>query len=278
MSPTPVDIPVDTPIDSPIDHIDVFSHNRASWNRQAAQQCEWSQPVSAEEIAAARQGRWQVRLTPNAMPAGWLDDVAGLHILCLASGGGQQAPVLAAAGALVTVFDASDLQLQQDRMVAQRDGLALNVVQGDMRDLSVFADASFDLVFHPISNLYVPDVRPVWRECFRVLRRGGILLSSFYNPIVFVGDRDPAYAEQGLIRPQFSLPYSDLAQLDKATLADKQQRGEALVFGHSLEQQIGGQLEAGFVLTGFHEDRQPHPRFVIDRYVPTFLATRARKP
>jgi SAM-dependent methyltransferase len=261
-----------------VDHINVFNHNRASWDRQAAQHGEWSQPVSAEQIAAARNGSWEVRLTPSALPAGWLDSVRGLRILCLASGGGQQAPVLAAAGAIVTVFDASDLQLGQDRMVAQRDVLALNVVQGDMRDLSVFADASFDLVFHPISNLYVPDIRPVWRECFRVLRGGGTLLSSFYNPVVFIGDRDPAYAEQELIRPRFPLPYSDLEHLDANALADKQRRGEALVFGHSLDLQIGGQLDAGFVLTGFYEDKQPRPRFVIDRYLPTFLATRASKP
>ncbi|MCR2721536.1 class I SAM-dependent methyltransferase, partial [Salmonella enterica] len=77
----------------------------------------------------------------------------------------------------VTVFDLSARQLEQDRAVARRDGLALTAVQGDMRDLSVFADQSFDVVFHPISNLYVPDVRPVWRECFRVLRPGGSLLS-----------------------------------------------------------------------------------------------------
>jgi SAM-dependent methyltransferase len=156
--------------------------------------------------------------------------------------------------------------------------LQLDVVQGDMRDLSAFADGSFDLVFHPISNLYVPDIRPVWRECFRVLRAGGTLLSSFYNPVVFVGDRDPAYAQQGLIRPRFALPYSDLEQLDAEALAEKERRGEALVFGHGLDQQIGGQLQAGFVLTGFYEDHQPRPRFVIDRYLPTFLASRANKP
>jgi ubiquinone/menaquinone biosynthesis C-methylase UbiE len=212
------------------------------------------------------------------LPAGWLDDVRGLRILCLASGGGQQAPLLAAAGADVTVFDASDGQLQLDRMVAQREHLALGIVQGDMRDLSVFADAAFDLVFHPISNLYVPDIGPVWRECFRVLRSGGTLLSSFYNPVVFVGDRDPRFAEQELIRPRYTLPYSDLEQLDAQALEGKAQRGEALVFGHSLSAQIGGQLEAGFVLTGFYEDQQPHPGFVIDRYLPTFLATRGSKP
>ena len=258
--------------------VDVLAHNRTSWDRQAEQQCAWSRPVTAEEIAAARNGDWQVRLTPSPLPAGWLDDVRGLRILCLASGGGQQAPLLAAAGADVTVFDASDGQLQLDRMVAQREHLALGIVQGDMRDLSVLTDAAFDLVFHPISNLYVPDIGPVWRECFRVLRSGGSLLSSFYNPVVFVGDRDPRFAEQELIRPRYTLPYSDLEQLDAQALEGKAQRGEALVFGHSLSAQIGGQLEAGFVLTGFYEDQQPQPRFVIDRYLPTFLATRASKP
>jgi SAM-dependent methyltransferase len=147
-----------------------------------------------------------------------------------------------------------------------------------MRDLSTFPDASFDCIVHPISNLYVPDVRPVWRECFRVLKHGGRLLSSFYNPVVFVGDRAPELAEQGLIRPRFKLPYSDVRDLSPDELAAKQARGDALVFGHSLDEQIGGQLEAGFLLKGFYEDEQPQPRFLIDRFLPTFLATYAVKP
>jgi SAM-dependent methyltransferase len=264
--------------DNNSDQFDIYHHNSAAWDQQAAQHCEWSRPVDAATIAAARAGQWQVRLTPGPLPPGWLDQVRGLRILCLASGGGQQAPVLAAAGADVTVFDASDLQLRQDRMVAQRDGLRLHTIQGDMRDLSVFADAGFDCIFHPISNLYVPDIRPVWHECFRVLRSGGRLLSSFFNPVVFVGDRKPEYAEQGLIRPRFKLPYSDPRDLDAAELTRKLESGEALVFGHSLAEQIGGQLDAGFVLKGFLEDEQPRPRFLIDRYLPTFLATYAHKP
>jgi SAM-dependent methyltransferase len=260
------------------DPADILAHNSAYWDRQASQQCEWSRPVGPDVIAAARAGRWSVRLTPGPLPEGWLGDVAGLHILCLASGGGQQAPVLAAAGAVVTVFDVSEQQLAQDRLVADRDGLALTMVQGDMRDLSVFADDSFDIVFNPISNLYIPDVRPVWRECYRVLKRGGFLLASFYNPVLFVADRDPAFAEQGLIRPRFRLPYSDLKDLDEGELARKRGRGEALVFGHSLTDQIAGQLEAGFLLAGFYEDHQPAPRFLIDRYMPTFIATRAVRP
>ncbi|WP_337881912.1 class I SAM-dependent methyltransferase [Chromobacterium haemolyticum] len=258
--------------------LDIFSHNQAAWDRQAEQAGPWSQPVDAAAIAAARAGDHQARLTPGPLPAGWLDQVAGWRILCLASGGGQQGPLLAAAGAVVTVFDASEQQLERDRLVARREGLTLTTEQGDMRDLSRFADAGFDCVFHPISNLYVPDVRPVWRECFRVLRPGGRLLSSFFNPAAFIGDRDPAYARQGLIRPRYPAPYSDLRDLEPAALATKRAGGEALVFGHSLAEQIGGQLESGFLLAGFHEEMQPTPRFVIDGYLPAFIATWASKP
>ncbi|KAG0950774.1 hypothetical protein G6F31_013733 [Rhizopus arrhizus] len=131
----------------------LIDHNRAAWDRQASEVREWSRPVESSTIAAAREGRWQVHLTPRALPLDWLGDVRGRRILCLASGGGQQAPVLAAAGADVTVFDLSDGQLEQDRQVAARDGLQLRTVQGDMRDLHAFANGSFDVVFQPISNL-----------------------------------------------------------------------------------------------------------------------------
>lgn len=259
------------------DDMDVLSHNRAAWDRQASEEREWSRPVSSELIAAARKGEWQVHLTPRPVPEGWLGDIRNQRILCLASAGGQQAPVLAAAGARVTVFDLSAEQLQKDRGVAERDGLELTTVQGDMADLGTFADAQFDIVFHPISNLYVPDVRRVWRECHRVLRTGGRLLASFYNPVVFIGDRDPTYAEKGLVRPRYKLPYSDLRDLPPDLLEQKKASGEALVFGHSLSDLIGGQIQAGFSIDGFYEDEQPHPRFVVDRFMPTFLATLAVK-
>ncbi len=94
--------------------------------------------------------------------------------------------MLAAAGARVTVLDNSPRQLTQDRFVADREHLALQLVEGDMADLSQFASESFDLVFHPVSNCFVPDVRPIWREAFRVLRPGGRLVAGFLNPLVYL--------------------------------------------------------------------------------------------
>ncbi len=177
----------------------------------------------------------------------------------------------------MTVFDLSEGQLSKDSQLAQKHQLALTTQQGDMADLSVFSDESFDIVFHPISNLYVPDVNPVWQECYRVLRKNGVLMASFYNPVVFVDDRNQALRAQGLMRPTYRLPYSDQNSLPSDILQEKIAKGDGLVFGHSLTDLIGGQLRAGFLLQDFVEDFAPQARFLIDSYIPTFLASKAIK-
>ncbi len=136
--------------------------NKKAWDRQAESRQAWSTPVDSKTILDAKQGNWEIHLTPTPLPKEWLGDIKEKRILCLAFAGGQQAPVLAAAGAFVTVFDLSEKQLEQDKLVAIRDDLQLDIVQGDMRSLHMFADETFDLIFHPISNLYIPDVNPVW--------------------------------------------------------------------------------------------------------------------
>lgn len=257
--------------------IDFLHHNESAWNKQALEKNEWSQAVSKELINEAKEGKWEVHLTPKPLDKTWLGEIRGKRILCLASAGGQQAPVLAAVGAEVVVFDISDEQLRQDERVAERDGLSLKTVQGDMRDLSVFEDESFDIVFHPISNHYVEDVNPVWREAYRVLKKGGYLLASFFNPVVFVAERNPQDIADGIIRPKYTLPYADIRDLDQEQITRKIENQEALVFGHTLSDLIGGQLKAGFVIEDFTEEMQPHPRFLIDQFLPTFMATKAVK-
>lgn len=242
---------------------DLIRHNQTAWDAEARRDSPWSRPVEADVVSRARAGEWVVHLTPSPLPADWLGEVKGRDILCLAGAGGQQAPVLAAAGANVTVFDLSSEQLRRDADVAQRDGLALRLEQGDMRNLARFGDEVFDLIVHPISNQYVPNIAPVWAECHRVLRPGGILLSSFYNPVVFVADRVP----------RVPVPWSDLASFGQT----QPNAGRPLLFGHSLLDQIGGQISAGFVLTGYFEEMHPAPRFDIERYVPAFIATRSAR-
>jgi len=257
---------------------DLIEHNRRAWNRQSTSGASpWCEPVDAAVIAAARRGAWQVILTPNiAVPRSWFGELRGRSVLCLASGGGQQAPVLAAAGARVMSFDNSDEQLAKDTAVALRDGLPLETQRGDMADLSRFPDGCFDLVFHPVANVFAPDPRTVWRECYRVLAPGGRLLAGIMNPDYFLFDHEDI-ERGGPLEVHFALPFSDVDNLPPDRLAARIAAGEALEFSHSLDVQIGGQVAAGFVLAGFYEDRWNDQATPLDRYLPTSMATLALK-
>ncbi|WP_445397642.1 class I SAM-dependent methyltransferase [Streptomyces sp. LE64] len=256
---------------------DPAAHNRAAWDKYVEEGSEWTRPVSAEVIERARAGDWSIVLIGHEpVDRSWLPaDLTGKEALCLASGGGQQAPILAAAGARVTVFDNSPRQLDQDRLVAARDGLELRTVLGDMRDLGAFDDATFDLVFHPVSNLFVPDLAPVWSECFRVLRPGGTLLAGFLNPDAYLFDQD-ALDERDELIVVHKLPYSDVTHYSAEQRAAKFGADAALEYGHTLTDQIGGQLAAGFVLTGFAE--APHHSDASAPYMSSYFATLAVKP
>jgi SAM-dependent methyltransferase len=256
----------------------VRAHNRIAWDRKVAAGNEWTRPVSTAETEAARRGEWNIILTPvKTVPRDWFGPAwPDCDVLCLAGGGGQQGAILAAAGARVTVFDNSPAQLAQDEFVAQRDGLAIRTVEGDAADLSVFGDAAFDLIVHPVSNCFMPDVLPVWRECYRVLRPGGALLSGICHPATFLLDLDAEARGQMVIR--HTLPYADILHLTEEERA-RILPGEPLEYSHTLETQIGGQLAAGFMIAGFYEDNWPdakeHP---LAAHMPCFFATRAVKP
>ncbi|MEO1334092.1 MAG: class I SAM-dependent methyltransferase [Myxococcota bacterium] len=257
--------------------LDPTLHNKEAWNKESTEQSEWCTPVSADIIASARRGEWHIILTPNKpVPREWFPDLDGARVLGLASGGGQQCPVLAAAGAQVTSFDNSEVQLSKDRLVAEREGLSIATELGDMADLSRFDDASFDLIVNPCSNLFTPDLTPVWSEAFRVLAPGGALLSGFMNPAYFIFDRD--LDDDGVLEVKYRLPYSDLHSLPEARRDRKVRQGEALEFSHSLQTQIGGQLKAGFLLTDLYEDDWSDEATQLNRFMPTTIATRAIKP
>jgi SAM-dependent methyltransferase len=253
---------------------EIAKYNKKAWDREVELENPWTVPVSSQEIAQARQGKFKILLTPSKpVPADWFPPLKDCRLLCLASGGGQQGPLMAAAGAHVTVFDNSPRQLARDREVAQRENLDLRLVEGDMANLSDFEDASFDFIIHPVSNVFVPDVHPVWKEAFRVLAPGGTLIAGFINPVEYIFDCE--LAEQGIFDVKYSLPYSDLTSIS-AEERELKYKDEPVEFGHLLEDQIGGQLDAGFHLIGFYEDS--HGEDAFSKIMPTFIATRALKP
>src|SRR3990172_7469266 len=213
--------------------LNVRDYNRYAWNQQVDGNNKFTIPVKPQIITAARKGEFSVLLTETKpVPREWFPPFNGLDLLGLACGGGQQGPVFAALGANVTIFDNSPAQLDRDRLVAAREGLTIRTVEGDMRDLSMFTDESFDLVFHPVSNVFCPEIRPVWREAFRVLKHGGRLLAGMANPIYYLFGTHAD--EQETLQVKHSIPYSDLKDMEPAELEICIEEGIPLEFGHSL--------------------------------------------
>lgn len=229
---------------------------------------EWGKPIDHETYAKALQGDWSVLLTPTKpVPKEWFCEMKGAKVLGLASGGGQQMPIFAALGAECTVLDYSEKQLESERMVAQREGYDIEIVRADMTKPLPFADESFDLIFHPVSNCYVREVLPIWRECYRVLKKGGILLAGLDNGINFIFDNDE-------LEVRNALPFDPLS--DPELYCKLMEDDDGVQFSHTIEEQINGQLLAGFTLTAVYEDTNGYGR-LHELNIPSFWATRAVK-
>lgn len=256
--------------------MNTVKQNSNAWDKKVEEEAVYTKAVSSEIIERSKAGEWKITVTTGKpVPRNWFpNSLNGLNVLCLASGGGQQGPVLAAAGAEVTVVDISKKQLEQDEAVAKRDGLQLNTVQGDMSDLSIFHDEEFDLIVHPVANLFVEDTSKVWKEASRVLKDKGILIAGFTNPLLFIFDDEEDM--KGNLVVKNSIPSSSLDHLTDAEVSEYIKSNKTIEFGHTLEDQIQGQIDAGFVITGLYEDdfggRRP-----LDQYIKCFIATRAVK-
>ena len=227
---------------------------------------EWGVPISHEIYCNAQKGKWGVYLTPTKIvPQEWFGDLSGKKVLGLASGGGQQIPVFSALGADYTVY--SEQQCRSERLVAEREGYSVEIIQADMTQKLPFEDGVFDLIFHPVSNCYVEKVEPIFKECYRILKKGGILLCGLDTGINYVFNE----AETELVYP---LPFNPLK--DEKLYRDSIQNNWGIQFSHTLEEQIGGQLGAGFRLTDLYEDTNGTGN--LHSYnIPSFIATRAVK-
>ena len=230
---------------------------------------EWGRPIDHETYVKAQDGIWDVQLTPTKMvPHAWFGSLRGKKLLGLASGGGQQMSIFTALGAKCTVLDYSKRQLESERLVARREGYDIDIVRADMTKPLPFPDESFDIIFHPVSNCYVREVKPIWRECYRVLKPGGMLLSGVDHFVNYIVDSE----EQRIVN---RLPFDPLQNPEQRAQLEQDDCG--MQFSHSIEEQINGQLEAGFLLLSLYEDTNGEGR-LHELNIPTFLALRARKP
>ena len=230
---------------------------------------EWGKPINHETYEKAKQGEWQIILTPTRpVPKEWYPELKGCKVLGLACGGAQQMPILTAAGANCTVLDYSEKQLESERKVAEREGYEIEIVCADMTKPLPFEDDTFDMIVHPVSNCYVEEVLPIWRECYRILKKGGRLLAGLDNGINFLFNE----VDEGLI--VYSLPSNPLK--DPRLYEESVKNGWGVQFSHTLDEQIRGQIQAGFTLRDLYEDTDGSG-FLHQHGVPTFWATLAIK-
>ena len=209
---------------------------------------------------------------------GWLGpDLRGQRVLCLAAGGGRQAPLFAAAGAEVTVVDISPEMLAADRRVARRHGLKLRTVESSIDDLSILEPSAFDVVAQPVSTCYVRDVRLVYRQVARVLRPGGLYVSQHKQPASLQTSAEPSPRGYDLTEPYYRRgPLPPVAN-------SPHREGGTLEFLHRWEDLIGGLCQNGFVIEDLVEPFHARPDANAGsfahrcRFVPPYVRIKARR-
>ena len=262
--------------------MDYLKVNKKFWNKWSKERGPWSQRCSKKRIQKAKSGK--VEFGGKMAPKDWFPkNWKGLDVLGLAAAGGQQMPIIAATGANVTSFDFSKEQLKRDLEVCEEERLKIKTQKGEMENLNIFADKSFDFVLNPVSTCYTKNVRKVYKEVYRVLRPSGIFITQFLNPVFYSLNEvydDEKVKEMKLVN---SIPYSDIKTCSKKEIQKIIKDSASMEFGHSLTDLIGGQTSLGFKITGFYEfkwkDLEKKEEFTrpIDSILPSFIATKALK-
>jgi SAM-dependent methyltransferase len=247
--------------------------NRKAWSYLAQNGCDSSQPYGPSEFAEAR--KWL-----DAKK--WIPWDSVRSVLCLACGGGQQAPLFASLGYQVTVADISPEQLEIDRRVAERHNLPIERVEADMMDLSELHRRDFDLVYQAVSACYIPDVRRLYREVSAVLRVGGHYRIEHWNPVhLQLSDSctwdGEAYRIAKPQRPRRPVPWVTQREEDGSP------KVTCFHFIHPLQHLIGGLCDAGFSILRFAESgevnlaAEPGSYRHLAAYLPSFYTILARR-
>ena len=213
--------------------------NQQCYDSLAAARAPLCKPASDAEIANPLK---------TVDPLGWLGkSIHRKEVLCLAAGGGRQSALYASAGAIVTVVDLSPAMLELDRQVARERKLSIRAIQASMDQLNMLDNDSFDIVIHPVSTCYLPDVVPVFREVSRVLRTGGIYVSQHKSPVSLQTTSQVnanANAKYSLEHTYYRAEPIPESISPNATSRRLRERG-AVEYLHRLEQLIGGICRAG---------------------------------
>jgi 2-polyprenyl-3-methyl-5-hydroxy-6-metoxy-1,4-benzoquinol methylase len=225
---------------------DIFKQVEKNIDNLVINNVEWAMPATQEQIQAARNGHLELSFFDKSVPDEWISGIKGKNVLCLAGAGGLQAVLLACAGANVTVVDISQKMLDKDREIAAKEGLDIRIIHGNMCDLTQFGKDFFDYIINPLSLMYVPDVKVVFKECYHILKKGGCFIMAAPNPVAYICDFVDD-GKGGYYKAVNRLPYA---------AGNPGSQDTWIEYGHTMEEYIGGQIACGFVITGYIECQQ----------------------
>jgi SAM-dependent methyltransferase len=248
---------------------DYQSNNRKVWNSLADNGSLFAKVATDEEC------RRPLKVLDGR---GWLpESVAGLKVLCLASGGGWQSVLYGVAGARVTVVDVSEAMLQLDEREAGRRGLDIQTVRASMDDLRMLDDAAFDIVHQPVSSCYIPDLCPMYAEITRVLRDDGIYISQHKQPTSLqISHRNER--QQFVVGVEYYHTGPLPRQIDQAY-----RENGATEYLHRLDDLLGGMCRSGLVIEDVREPvRADYDAAVTHygyrgRFIPPYIRMKARR-
>jgi len=244
-------------------------HNRQAWDARARSRKRFTRPAGDDDLADP------LRTVDGP---GWLGkSIAGKRLLCLAAGGGKHGPIYAAAGAAVTVVDISAEMLELDRKVARERGLKLDTLRASMDDLSALADGLFDIVAHPVSTCYVPDIAAVYGEVARVTKLAGLYISQHKTPTSLQASVKPSPLGYEITEPYYRT--GPLLEVKDSLVREE----GTFEFLHRWDQIVGGLCRAGFVIEDLTEPRHADPKAPVGSfehrsgYVAPYVRIKARR-
>ncbi len=249
---------------------DAPQHNRRAWDDRVRQK-KWYidtavEPDFQNPLAVVDQ-------------CGWLGgDVTGQRLLCLAAGGGRHSVLFATAGAKVTVVDLSPKMLDLDRKLAAERKLNIQIVESSMDDLSMFPEASFDIVVQPVSTCYIPDILAVYREVARVTAAGGLYISQHKQPVNLQADLICSARGYALKEP-----YYRTGPLPPGVDGSWNREFGTLEFLHRWDQLLGGLCHSGFVIEDVAEPRHSNAQAEAGSFghrccfAPPYIKLKARR-
>ncbi|MDQ6928157.1 MAG: class I SAM-dependent methyltransferase [Actinomycetota bacterium] len=225
----------------------------ATWNRV---------PVGPDEAVDVRYGP-DIQTETELRLLGTVTDKRVLELGC---GTGRCSVAFATQGAHTIAIDFSPEHLGGARRLSEREGVKVELHEGDLADLAFVRADSIDLVFSAYALSLVDDINRVFRQVHRVLKEGAPFVFSVMHPASVMLDETPDQP------PILRRSYFDRSRIDYGT-----DRPPFAGHVHTIADLFSGLSRASFRVDLLLEPEPQGPRGSRSPWLPPTLIVRARK-